>query len=71
MGRKRKNGTSIDLAVEKVIKEEFINTAFIQRKLQISYLTARKIIKQLFEIGYIESDNEFENIKVIKHKYIQ
>lgn len=71
MGRKRKNGVLIDLVVEKIIKEEYISAPFIQRKFQISYTTTREIIKQLYNMRYIESENEFENIKVIKHKYIQ
>lgn len=71
MGRKRKDGVLIDFVVETIINEHYISTPFIQRKFQISYTTARKIIKQLFEMGYVENDNEFENIKVIKHKYIQ
>lgn len=68
MGRKRKNGLLIDFVVEKIIKEDFVSTPYIQRKFQISYSTARTIIKQLFEMGYTEHAEEFKQIKVIKHK---
>lgn len=71
MGRKRKNGVLIDFVVETIIKEQYVSVPFIQRKFQISYSTARKIISKLFEMGYIENEAEFKDIKVIKHKYIQ
>lgn len=71
MGRKRKNGVLIDFVVERIIKEEYVSTPFIQRAFQIGYVSARKVIKQLHEMGYIENENEFKNIRVIKHKYIQ
>ena len=70
MGRKRKNGELIDLVVERIISENYLSTPFLQRKFHISYLTARKIITQLFEMGYIENENEFENIVVKRHKYL-
>ena len=66
MGRKRRSGTLIDAVVEKVIKEEFVSTSFIQRKFQISYTKAREILNQLTEMGYIEKGQEFTKRKVLK-----
>lgn len=71
MGRKRKQGVLIDYVVEKIIREYFISTPFIQRKFQVSYLRAQQILKQLEKMGYIEKVKEFEPIRVLKHKYIQ
>lgn len=71
MGRKRKHGTLIDIAVEKVLKVDYVSTPFIQIKCQVSYLTAQKVLKQLEEMGYIEKGEEFTERKVLKHKYIQ
>ncbi len=69
MGRKGKNGTQIDRAVEIVIKEDYISWPFISRKLQIGYLGAQKVIKKLEEMGYVET-GESTKIKVIKHKFL-
>lgn len=71
MGRKRKNGLLIDFVVEKIIKEDFVSTPYIQRKFQISYLKSQEVLKQLEELGYIETGKEFSKRKVLKHKYIQ
>lgn len=71
MGRKRKHGVLIDIVVEKVIKEDFVSTPFIQRKFHVSYLKAQEILKELEKMGYIEKVKEFEPVKVLKHKYIQ
>lgn len=71
MGRKRKNGTLIDSVVEVIIKQQYISTPFIQRKFQISYLGAEKVIKQLEEMGYVETGQEFSKRKVLKNKFIQ
>lgn len=71
MGRKRKHGTQIDRAVEIVIKEDYISWPFISSKLQIGYLGAQKVIKQLEDMGYIEKEQERTKRKVLKHKYIQ
>lgn len=71
MGRKRKAGTQLDIIVEKVIKEDYVTTSFIQRKLQISYLSAMKVLKQLEELGYIEKGEDFTKRRVIKHSFIQ
>lgn len=71
MGRKRKHGVLIDFVVEKVIKEDYISTPFIQRKFQVSYLKAQEILKQLEEMGYIEKGEEFTKRKVLKNKFIQ
>lgn len=71
MGRKRKHGVLIDYVVEKVIKEDYVSTPFIQRKFQISYLKAQDVIKQLESMGYIERGKEFTERKVLKHKFIQ
>ena len=65
------NGILIDYVVEKVIKEDYISTPFIQRRFQISYLKAQEILKQLEEMGYIEKGKEFTLRKVIRHKYLQ
>jgi ribosomal protein S25 len=71
MGRKRKQGVLIDAVVEKIIKEDYISTPFIQRQFQISYLKAREILKLLEKMGYIEKVDEFKPVKVLKHNYIQ
>jgi DNA segregation ATPase FtsK/SpoIIIE-like protein len=71
MGRKRKNGILIDLVVEIIIKQKYISTPYIQRKFQISYLKAQEILKQLEKKGYIEKVEEFNQLKVVKDKYIQ
>lgn len=70
MGRRSKNGTQIDRAVEKVIKEDYVSTPFIQRTLQISYLSAQKVLRQLAEMGYIEKVTEHKQMKVLKHKFL-
>lgn len=71
MGRKRKNGELIDFVVEKVIKENFVSTPYIQRKFHVGYLKAQEILKQLEEMGYIEKGKEFTQRRVLKHRYIQ
>ncbi|HVZ67045.1 MAG TPA: DNA translocase FtsK [Patescibacteria group bacterium] len=71
MGRKRKNGELIDLVVEKIIKEQTVSTPYIQRKFQVSYIKAQKILKQLAEMGYIETFTEFKEMKVLRKDYIQ
>lgn len=71
MGRKRMNGKLIDHVVEKVIKEEYVSTPFIQRKFQVSYLKAQSVLKELAEMGYIEKVIEFKPVKVLRHKFIQ
>lgn len=70
MGRKRKNEELIDLVVEKIIKEEYVSTPYIQRKFKISYLGAQKILKKLEEMGYIEHVHEFKQVRVLKHKLL-
>lgn len=71
MGRKRKNEVLIDLVVERVIKEDFVSTPFIQRRFQVSYIKAQQILKQLEDMRYIEKGEEFTKRRVLKHKYIQ
>ncbi len=71
MRRKRKHGLLIDDVVEKVIREDYVSTPFIQRKFQISYLKAQQILKQLAEMGYVEKVEEFKSVKVLKNEYIQ
>ncbi len=71
MVRKRKNGELIDFVVERILKEEYVSTPYIQRKFQISYLKAQQILKQLAEMGYIEKIVEFKQMKVLKHRYIE
>lgn len=71
MGRKPNTVKQIDIIVEKVIREDYINSSFIQRKLQISYLGAQDILKKLAEMGYIEKFEPFKKLKVIKKHFIQ
>lgn len=71
MVRKQKKETQLDIIVEKVIKEEFVSASFIQRKLQISYLSAMKVLKQLEEFGYVEKGADFTKRRVVRHSYIQ
>lgn len=71
MGRKSKSGTQIDRIIEFVIREDYVSTPFIQKKLQIGYLGAQKVIKRLEVMGYLEKGEEFSERKVLKHKFIQ
>ena len=71
MGRKRENGTLIDYVVEKIIKEEYVSTPFIQRNFNVSYVKAQEILKQLAKMKYIEEVVEHKQLKVIRHKYFE
>ena len=71
MASAKKRDTLIDRVVERIIKENFISSPFIQRKFQISYLGAQKVIKKLEEMGYIEKGEQFTKRRVLKHKFIQ
>jgi len=71
MGRKRKNGTQIDIIVEKVIKLDFVTASFIQRKLGITYLSAQALLEKLAVMGYVEKFKPFKKLKVLKHHFIQ
>jgi len=69
MGRKSKNGTQIERAIELIIKKDYITWPLISRKIRIGYLGAQKIIKQLEEMGYIEKI-ETTSKKVLKHYFL-
>lgn len=71
MGRQRKNGKLIDLVVEKILKEKVVSTPYIQRKFQVSYLSAQKILIKLADMGYIEEATEFKEMRVLRKSYIQ
>jgi len=63
MGRKRKNGTQIDIIVEKVIKLDFVTASFIQRKLGITYLSAQALLEKLAVMGYVEKIQTIQKTK--------
>lgn len=70
MGRKSKNGSQIERIIEFVIKEEYLTWPFVSRKLQIGYLGAQEVIKQLELAGYIRKMDESNKYKVIRHTLI-
>lgn len=71
MGRKPNRERQLDRIVEQVINQDFVTASFIQRKLQISYLSAQEVLKKLAEMGYLENYQLFKKLKVIKKHFIQ
>jgi len=71
MGRTGNIESQLDRVVYLVIKEEVVTASFIQRKLQISYLGAQNILKELSKMGYIEEYKPFKKLKVLKNNFIQ
>lgn len=71
MGRNGNIESQLDRVVYLVIKEEFVTASFIQRKLQISYLGAQNILKELSNMGYVEEYKPFKKLKVLKNNFIQ
>ena len=70
MGRKSKNGTQMERVLEFVVEVEYVDWIIISRKLQIGYLGAQKVIKQLESDGYIQKMEESNKYKVIRHTLI-
>lgn len=71
MGRNGNIESQLDRVIYLVIKEEFVTASFIQRKLQISYLGAQNILKELSKMGYVEEYKPFKKLKVLKNNFIQ
>lgn len=67
MKRKSKHGTQLDRVLLFVIKEQYITWPIISRKLQIGYLGAQQIIKQLESTGYVSKMDKSNIYKVIRH----
>lgn len=71
MGRNGNIESQLDRVVYLVIKEEVVTASFIQRKLQISYLGAQNILKELAKMGYVEEYKPFKKLKVLRNNFIQ
>lgn len=71
MGRNSNLTTQLDRIVYLVIKEDYISSPFVQRKLGITYPSAQKVLIKLAELGYLEEYIPNKKLKVIKHEFIQ
>lgn len=71
MGRKGNLESQLDRIIYLVIREDFITSAYVQRRLGISCLSAMKVLNKLEELGYIEKGKDFTKRRVLKHHYIQ